>query len=259
MRGPGLGSSGLHVGREPQVPDVPGRCPGKRVSVRIPLRRFARFVAAVSLLLAGSPVFAADPPRDTAKVLAYHLGLTNGSELQVRVLFTGSNQSTTMRGVVHHLQTGGTCVFEERGDFRWWQTTLDFACGKSRLVLRVEFPDLSEGVAKASTAPSMVKMMVGDALHVWTVVGDKPQDTGAVSRGQEEVRKLPRGFQRILGELAKALLSPDYIAESAHAPGSFALLGELLEKKDLDVELATIRPLTTTEAEQLVRLAAGTN
>ena len=226
---------------------------------RAAMRQLVRLVTTISFVLAAVPLFATEPARESAaRTLAYHLGLTNGSELQVRIAFTASNERTTMRGIVHHVQDGRTCVFEERQDFRWWQSTLDFACGSNRIVLRVEFPSLADGGSKLASVPSMYKLMVGDQLHVWTVVGDKPQETTAGSLAQSEVRKLPRAFQRVLGELGKAMLSPEFIAEGAHAPAGFAMLGGLLEDKDLEVELTSIRPLTTTEAEQLVRLAAGT-
>lgn len=216
-----------------------------------------RLAAVMAFVLAGVPLIAEEPAGPAARTLAYQFGMTNGSEIQTRMSVTSSKERTTMRGISRHLQADRTCVFEESQDFRWWQSTLDFACGKDRIILRVELPSLSDGTSKLDSVPSMYKLMVGDRLHVWTVVGEKPQESTAFSLARAEVRKLPRAFQRVLGDLGKALLSQEALEELAYPPAGFALLGDLLESRDVEAELANVRPLTTTEAEGLVRLAVS--
>ncbi|MHB8799493.1 MAG: hypothetical protein ACYDBY_13615 [Thermoanaerobaculia bacterium] len=184
--------------------------------------------------------------------------MTNGSELQVRIAVSATNKMGTMRGIAHHLQTNKTCVFEEREDYRWWQTTLDVACGATRVALRLESPSLATDASQAVGVPSMVKLMVGEELHVWTIAEGTPKDTKAAALGQAAIRRLPETFREVVGDLAMALLSSEFIAEAADAPAGFAVLGEVLDSKHLEAELTALRPLTATESEALVRLAADT-
>lgn len=247
--------------------EVPG-LPDPRTSNRMPMNRSSSapaglpgplrsFIAAL-LLSSGHLALAAEPAASSGRTEAYHLALTNGSELQVRIAVSATNKMGTLRGIAHHLQTNKTCVFEERQDFRWWQTTLDVACGATRVVLRLESPSLATDAPQAVGVPSMVKLMVGEELHVWTIAEGTPKDTKAAALGQAAIRRLPETFRQVVGDLAMALLSDEFIAEAAHAPAGFALLGEVLDIKHLEAELTALRPLTATESEALVRLAADT-
>lgn len=222
-----------------------------------------RIVRAILLIglanaaLSTSDLSGAEPAKPRSWTGGYFLQLSNGAEMQVRLSSTSSPGLRTYRGISLDLNTNHVCTFEEREDSLWWQTSLDFACGKTRLELRFESPSLTGDPPEAARVPRMVKIRLGDTLHTWTVLDNVVKDTDAAARARGEIQKTPPAFRSALGNLGAALLSPTFMVETAAAPAAFALVDDLLKSGSTPIEVASIQVLTADEMDALVRRAAA--